>query len=315
MLLRDVIERHRISNVEALRRLQRQLLSNPAGAFSVSKFHRDLRSQALPVAEETLYRLLSHLEDAFMVRLVAMHTASERQRMRNPRKIYPIDPGLIPVYERGTREHRGRSLETAIVIELDRRGFELGCVRVGSDLEVDVFAEHPVDEPLLLQVSLDTAAEATWDREIRALTAAADASPDARPLLITLDPTPPSRALPRRLEWLPAARWFSRVGDGRRSTRGTMSLPADASRRSPSKPSRSPTSSSPPEHAQGSPKPPSPNAWAPPRARSRGSRAPASTRRRSGPSNATPERWAANSRSNSYRNHDDEGPGRPGRAP
>jgi uncharacterized protein len=100
MLLRDIIERHRVTNVEALRRLQRHLLANPAGSFSVSKFHRDLRSHSLPVAGETLHQLLQHLEDAFMVRLVGMHTASERQRMRNPRKVYPVDPGLIPVVPR-----------------------------------------------------------------------------------------------------------------------------------------------------------------------------------------------------------------------
>jgi len=37
MVHRDVSERHHTSNVEALRRLQRQLLANPAGKFSVSK--------------------------------------------------------------------------------------------------------------------------------------------------------------------------------------------------------------------------------------------------------------------------------------
>ena len=139
----------------------RHLLSNPATAFSVSRFHRDLRSQALPVAEETLHHMLRYLEDAFMVRLVTMHTASERQRMRNPRKVYPIDPGLIPVFERGGREQRERSLETAIVIELERRAYDVSWVRAGADLEVDVYAEHPVDEPLLVQVSLDTVEKAT----------------------------------------------------------------------------------------------------------------------------------------------------------
>ncbi len=29
-----------------------------------------------------------------------MLSASERQRMVNPRKAYPIDPGLIPVWSR-----------------------------------------------------------------------------------------------------------------------------------------------------------------------------------------------------------------------
>lgn len=213
MLLRDVIERHRVTNVEALRRLQRHLLANPAGSFSVSKFHRDLRSQGLPVAEETLHLLLQHLEDAFMVRLVGMHTASERQRMRNPRKVYPVDPGLIPVFQRAGRENRGQSLETAVLIELERRGYDAGWVRVAGDLEVDFYAEHPVDEPLLIQVSLDTASETTWDREVRALQAAAEVHPHARPLLLTLDPTPPSRPLPARLEWLPASRWL--LGDER----------------------------------------------------------------------------------------------------
>jgi predicted AAA+ superfamily ATPase len=208
MVLRDVIERHHVSNVEALRRLQRHLMANPAGAFSVSKFHRDLKSQALAVGEETLYHLLSHLEDTFLVRLVSMHTGSERQRMRNPRKIYPVDPGLIPVYERAGRENRGRSLETAVLLELERRGYDIGWVRVGTDLEVDFYAESQISHPLLIQVSLDAASEATWEREIRSLEAAAEAYPEARPLLITLDPTPPSRSLPRRLEWFSASQWL-----------------------------------------------------------------------------------------------------------
>lgn len=208
MVLRDVIERHRLSNIEALRRLQRHLMANPAGAFSVSRFHRDLKSQALAVGEETLHHMLSYLEDAFLVRVVSMHTASERQRMRNPRKAYPIDPGLIRVYERAGRENRGRSLETIVLLELERRGYEVGWVRVGDDLEVDFFAENPATDPLLIQVSLDTASEATWAREVSSLEAAAEAYPRARPLLITLDPTPPSRPLPDRLEWYSASQWL-----------------------------------------------------------------------------------------------------------
>ncbi len=112
------------------------------------------------------------------------------------------------MFERGGREQRGRSLETAVVVDLERRGYQLGWIRVGTDLEVDVFAEHPVEAPSLVQVSLDTAAAATWDREVRALHAAADAHPDTRALLVTLDPTPPSRSLPGRITWAPASRFL-----------------------------------------------------------------------------------------------------------
>lgn len=213
MVLRDVIERHGVSNVEALRRLQRHLLASPAAPFSVAKFHRDLRSQGIAVAEETLHALLAHLEDAFMVRLVSMHTPSERQRARNPRKSYPIDPGLISVYERAGRENLGRSLETAVLLELDRRQYETGWVRVGEGYEVDFYAEGRAGgEPLLIQVALDTSEEKTWAREIRSLQAAAEAYPEARPLLLTLDPSPPAQPLPGRLEWVAASEWL--LGDG-----------------------------------------------------------------------------------------------------
>jgi len=208
MILRDVIDRHHVSQPEALRRIQRHLLTNPGAAFSVSKFHRDLKSQGLHVGEETLYNLLSHVEDAFLVRLVHMHSASERQRMRNPRKVYPIDPGLIPVYQQTGRENAGRSLETTILLELERRGYDTGWVRVGPDYEVDFHAARRGTAPLLIQVSLDTAADATWEREIRALAAAAAEFPRARPLLITLDSTPPLRPMPSRLEWYSASQWL-----------------------------------------------------------------------------------------------------------
>lgn len=179
-----------------------------ASPFSVSKFYRDLRSHHVAVGEQTLYDLLSYLQDAFLVRLVSMHSASERQRMRNPRKAYPIDPGIIPVYERGGRENRGRSLESVVLLELDRRGYEMGWVRVGAGYEVDFHAEHPVAEPLLIQVSLETSVGSTWEREVRSLEVASQEYREARPILITLDPTPPSRPLPGRIEWASASQWL-----------------------------------------------------------------------------------------------------------
>jgi predicted AAA+ superfamily ATPase len=52
-LLRDVIERHAVSNPVALRWMVRHLLSNPAGTFSVNTFHADLHSRNIAVAKDT----------------------------------------------------------------------------------------------------------------------------------------------------------------------------------------------------------------------------------------------------------------------
>lgn len=207
-LLRDVIDRHGVSNPAALRWLQRHLLGNPAGSFSVQKFFDTLKSQGLPVGKNTLHEYLAYLEDAFLVRTASMHTASERQRMVNPRKAYPIDPGLISLYERSGRTNLGHALETVVFLELERRGCEIDYVRTSDGYEVDFLARDPEQGMQLIQVCLDVDDPATIAREIRALEAAMEEFPKARPLLITFQSTAPQNPLPASIRWQPAIAWL-----------------------------------------------------------------------------------------------------------
>lgn len=210
-VLRDVIERHGVTNPAALRWLQRHLLGNPAAPFSVQKFFDALKSQGIPVGKNTLHDYLAYLEDAFLVRTVSLHTASERQRMVNPRKAYPIDPGLIALYERTGRANLGHALETAVLLELERRGCDVDYVRTGEGYEVDFIARDPEGGATLIQVCADVGDAATYTRETRALASAAAENPEAVPLLLTFDTTPPKPMLPAPLRWQPAIAWL--LGD------------------------------------------------------------------------------------------------------
>jgi uncharacterized protein len=208
VVLRDVIERHAVSNPIALRALQRQLLSTPGGRFSIQKVYHTFRSQGIAVSKDTLHAYLDHLQNAFLVRIVDMHSTSEKQRMVNPRKVYPIDTGLIPLYALPGREHHGRALETAVLLELERREYASSWLRVDEDREVDFIATRPGEPPLLVQVCLDTTDTGTWEREVRALDAASQVFPDATAVLITQDQSPPHRALPGRMRWYSAVEWL-----------------------------------------------------------------------------------------------------------
>lgn len=207
MVLRDVIERYNVSNVRALRWLQRHLLATPGGNVSVRKLYDDLKSQGVSVGKDIVYSYVGYFEDAFLIRRIAMHSKSERQRMSNPEKVYPIDPGLIAIYETAGRTHRGRALETAILLELERRRYDVSWLRTPEGWEVDFFATRTGATPLLVQVCLDTSADATLEREVRALVSATALHPQAEALLVTLDPSPPL-TLPDRVQWWPAARWL-----------------------------------------------------------------------------------------------------------
>ena len=154
---------------------------------------------------------LAHLEDAFLVRTVSLHTASERQRMVNPRKAYPIDPALIALYERTGRSNLGHALETVVLLELERRGATVDYVRTGEGYEVDFIARYPDGSNALLQVSADIADPATHERETRALLAATAVYPEATPLLLTFDSQPPRHLVAAPLRWQPAIAWL--LGD------------------------------------------------------------------------------------------------------
>ena len=213
-VLRDVIERHAVSNPVALRWLQRRLMGSPAALFSIQKFYDTLRSQGVPVSKDTLHSFLAHLEDAFLLRTVSLFTNSERQRMVNPRKAYPIDSGIIPVYERSGRANLGYALETVVLVELQRRGQEVHYLRTPDGYEVDFHARAADGTTTLVQVCANASAPETWAREVRALSAAAALHPEATPLLLTLENLPPSHPMPKPLLWRSAIEWLLESSSG-----------------------------------------------------------------------------------------------------
>ncbi len=208
VVMRDVIERHAVSNPIALRWMQRQLLGSPAGAFSVQKFFQSLKSDGIAVGKDTLYEYLAHLEDAFLVRTVPVASRSVKRRAVNPRRAYPVDPGLIPLFATSPEPDIGRAVETVVLLELERRGFDVSYVRTKEGWEVDFLGREPGGKSVLLQVSADVSDAATFEREVRALTAAVREQRGARRLLLTLDPQPPRGNLPSGITWMPLSRWL-----------------------------------------------------------------------------------------------------------
>ncbi len=207
-ILRDVVERHDVRNIAGLRSLVRHLLGNAGSLFSVEKFHRALKSQGIAIARDTVHQLLGYLEDCFLVRVVWMEAASERQRMVNPRRVYPVDTGLMPIFDRTGRANLGHALETAVLLELERRGMEVTYVKTADGYEVDFLARTPDGQRELIQVSADLSDENTARRELRALLAAGEEHPDAELRLLTLhrDELPPS--LPGRVICQSTPEWM-----------------------------------------------------------------------------------------------------------
>lgn len=208
-VLRDVVERHRVTQVTALRWLVRRLLAHPAGRFTANRMHRDLRSQGLSVGKDTVHELLAHLEDAHLVYTLPLWTPSPARRSVNPRKAYPVDPALSRTAAFAKPDDVGHRLEALVYLELRRRGFvEMGYLDTADGCEVD-FCVRGHDGALhLVQVCAQLSDGETRARELRALASGMAEARTDRATLVTLYDEEVVRLDAGTVDVVPAWRWL-----------------------------------------------------------------------------------------------------------
>ena len=185
VVLRDVVERHRISNVEALKTLVYHILRNPATRLSVNKFYLDLKSRGLRVAKDDLYAFLRHLSDAYLLFQVPIWSRSEKKRQVNPKKMYVIDNGILDAYSTNMTADNGAFLENLVFITLRRQGLNVGYYETKKGREID-FVFQRDGQTVLIQAAWTLESSSTREREFRALTEAAAELNSTRCIIVTL---------------------------------------------------------------------------------------------------------------------------------
>lgn len=186
VVLRDIVERHGVSNIEALRALLYHVLRNPTTKLSVNKLYLDLKSRGLRVAKDDVYTFIRHLTDAYFFFQLPIWTRSEKKRQVNPKKMYVIDNGMLNAYMTQRTENNGAFLENLVFMTLRRSGNELGYYETKRGHEID-FVYNKDDTTVLIQVSWTLKNEATRQRELRALEQASTEFKNTRNIIVTLD--------------------------------------------------------------------------------------------------------------------------------
>lgn len=168
VIYRDIIDRYEISNPHPLKRLLIHCLQNASSPLSIHKTYQTLKSQGHSVSKGSLYAFMDHLQDAYCIFSVPSFTLSAKKRELVPKKVYPVDPGLISAYAIDRSYARGATLEGAVFVHLLRRGGSLYYYMTSGGREVDFF--HLANGcKTLIQVSLSLQNEKTRRRELEAL--------------------------------------------------------------------------------------------------------------------------------------------------
>lgn len=206
VLLKDIIERHQVSNVHVLKHLVRHIANSSGGKFSVNKFYNLMRSLSIKCTKNSLYEYLDHLTDAFLFYKVPIHSRSEKARMINPPKIYTVDTGLLNAVTFRNSYDYGPLLENMVFMHLRWSGHDVEYVCTQEGHEVDFFARSKNSgEAQLIQVCWDMSDKKTFARELKSLKSAMSEYAFSSGTIVTWDD---EASLDEGIEVIPAWKWL-----------------------------------------------------------------------------------------------------------
>ncbi len=169
VLRRDVVERYKIKNEEALKAMLSLLLNSTI--FSISRLQQNLKSANLKIGKTTLAHYFNYLENSYFLNSVPIFSYKIKDQLQYPRKVYFIDNGFINVLSLKFSKNYGRLFENSAFIQLKRKfpEIEIFYWKDRYQKEVDFVLKENLKIKTLIQVCYDLSDFNTKEREINAL--------------------------------------------------------------------------------------------------------------------------------------------------
>ena len=116
IIVRDVVVRHGIREIDALRRLASYLVENIACRMSATRLRQPLSISSAA----TILKWCDCFSDAYLFDFVPIYSSSVKVKLVNPRKVYCIDTGLQHVLSSSTAPDDARLFENLVYLALRR---------------------------------------------------------------------------------------------------------------------------------------------------------------------------------------------------
>ena len=170
VLYRDIIERHQVASVQALKYTLEYLFHNYARKTSTRSISGVLKNLSVPANRESIADYLDWFKDAYLVYPVSVLSDSLAVKRVNPDKYYLIDPGLIRAMCVKNDAERGWMLENIVYMALRRSIGKISYISNADGTEVDFHVHDMISHgERLVQVSYAMSDETTFLRETNAI--------------------------------------------------------------------------------------------------------------------------------------------------
>ena len=170
VVFRDVIERHEVSSVPALRYTLDYVVHNYARKISTRAISGTLKAIGISDNREYISNYLRYLADAYLIYPVSLRTDSVSVRRTNPDKYYMVDTGVVRAMTPKNDAEKGWLLENLVFLHFRRGNNKIEYYINRDGGEVDFLVTNlDTKSRRLVQVAWDMEQLDTFKREINAI--------------------------------------------------------------------------------------------------------------------------------------------------
>ncbi|MGI6225672.1 MAG: ATP-binding protein [Peptococcales bacterium] len=183
IVLRDVVQRYKIRDVELLRRILYFIADTVGSPVSAKRIADYFKSQARRVDMNTVHTYLDALVSSYIITRVQRYDIKGREILKTREKYYLADSGLQHAVFGYRDRHISGILENIVHNELVSRGYVVYVGKLDA-LEVDFIAEK-AQQKVYVQVAYRLEGEQAVQREFAPLLKIKDSYPK---FVVTMDP-------------------------------------------------------------------------------------------------------------------------------
>lgn len=185
IILKDVVQRHKIADVLIFKSILRFLFDNIGNQLSSKKIADTLTSNGRKIDAKTVEKYINALIESYIIYQANRYNIKGKEYLKTLEKYYIVDIGLRYSLLGSRSYDTGHILENVVYLELIRRGYEVYVGKI-NDLEVD-FVVMSLDNVIYYQVAATTRDNQTLQRELSSLEKISD---HYQKFILTLDDEP-----------------------------------------------------------------------------------------------------------------------------
>lgn len=163
VVLKDVVKRNNIRDVDTLERIISYSFSNIGHIFSATSLSKYFKSEKRNISHDTILNYLKFCADAFLIYKISRYDLEGKKVLTVNEKYYCADHGLREAVFGKNTQNIDQILENIVCLELLRRNFKV-FVGKKDESEIDFIAERN-GVKIYVQVAYLLASEETVRRE------------------------------------------------------------------------------------------------------------------------------------------------------